>query len=52
MLPTFHVTMPLELDCDTCDYSRELDEEWRAHDEARRHEAENPTHNVLLRRLP
>jgi hypothetical protein len=44
--------MTLELDCDTCAYTRELEEEWRAYDEARKHEAENPTHAVLLRRLP
>jgi hypothetical protein len=44
--------MGLELDCDTCGFTERLDEEWRAHDAAQEHESENPTHNVLLRRLP
>ncbi|MEF8851564.1 MAG: hypothetical protein V5A44_06430 [Haloarculaceae archaeon] len=40
--------MPLRLDCDSCDFERETDDEVTAYAAARDHEAANPSHFVFI----
>lgn len=40
--------MMFELSCDTCDYADAVPVERSAYSDARDHEAEHPTHNVLI----
>lgn len=42
--------MAYELACDTCDFERSVDENWRAYGSARDHESEYPVHSVFVRR--
>lgn len=41
--------MAFDLDCDTCDYSQTVDAESTAYVSAKEHEADHPTHFVLIR---
>lgn len=44
------IGMVFELHCDACDFASTTEEEWRAHDQARQHEGDHPTHFVVMDR--
>ncbi len=46
------INMPYALDCDTCGFTRTVDEEARTYVLAKDHEGANPDHFVMIETVP
>lgn len=41
--------MMYDVECDTCDFARTVEEGWKAYGSANEHETDHPTHVVAVR---